>query len=117
MVQSLIKPTAVNYRFKGRAKGTTFYKRLINSNLQKLVPLISEKTAFSGNPRRRHFREIREDGVYRKREATRKVTKAATHARAIVYTAVMIAHFQPPLSFLMATKVAMQGKYRRINTI
>ena len=36
--------------------------------------------------------------------------KAATQANAIVYTAVTIAHFQPPLSRLMATKVAMQGK-------
>ena len=57
MVQSLIKPTAVNYRFKGRAKGTTFYKRLINSNLQKPVPLISEKPAFTGNPRSRRLQE------------------------------------------------------------
>ena len=84
MVQSLIKPTAVNYRFKGRAKGTAFYKRLINSNLQKPVLLIPEKPVFTGNPRNRYLREIRETGVYRKREATWKVTKAATHARAMV---------------------------------
>ena len=75
MVQSLIKPSAVNYRFKGRAKGMAFDKRLINSNLQKPVLLIPEKPAFTGNPK---------TGAYRKREAMRKVAKAATHARAIV---------------------------------
>lgn len=47
----------------------------------------------------------------------RKVMKAATHARNMVYTAVTMAHFQPPLSFLMATKVAMHGKYSRMKTI
>ena len=47
----------------------------------------------------------------------RKVMKAAHHASTIVYTAVTMAHFQPPLSFFMATKVAMHGKYRRMKTI
>ena len=45
-----------------------------------------------------------------KRDATWKVMNAATQARTIVYTAVIKAHFQPPLSFFMATNVAMQGK-------
>ena len=43
--------------------------------------------------------------------------KAATQARRMVYTAVNMAHFQPPLSFFMATNVAMHGKYRRMKTM
>jgi hypothetical protein len=43
-------------------------------------------------------------------DAMRKVMNAATQASTIVYIAVMMAHFQPPLSFFMATNVAMQGK-------
>ena len=35
---------------------------------------------------------------------------AATQASRMVYMAVIIAHFQRPLSFFMATNVAMQGK-------
>ena len=64
MVQSLIKPTAVNYRFKGRAKGTTFYKRLINSNLQKTSAV-----------------NFRETGVYGKSEKTAFTGKGKPHGR------------------------------------
>ena len=57
------------------------------------------------------------EGSYRKRPAIRKVRKAAVQARRTVYMAVIIAHFHPPLSFFMATNVAMHGKYSRMNTI
>ena len=42
---------------------------------------------------------------------------AAVHARTIVYTAVKIAHFHCPLSRLIATNVAIHGKYSRMKTI